>query len=90
MPKIRLDQLLVDRGLVESRSRAQALIMAGVVFSKERKLEKAGQQVQPDIALDVRGQDHPWASRGGYPPTDLPLQGLAMITRFDGLLRRDS
>lgn len=39
--------------------------MAGLVFSKERKLEKAGQQVQPDIALDVRGQDHPWVSRGG-------------------------
>ncbi len=39
--------------------------MAGLVFSKERKLEKAGQQVQPDIALDVRGQDHHWVSRGG-------------------------
>ena len=39
--------------------------MAGLIFSKERKLEKAGQQVQPDIGLDVRGQDHPWASRGG-------------------------
>jgi len=39
--------------------------MAGLVFSKERKLEKAGQQVAPDIALEVRGQDHPWVSRGG-------------------------
>lgn len=39
--------------------------MAGVVFSKERKLEKAGQQVAADIALEVRGQDHPWVSRGG-------------------------
>lgn len=39
--------------------------MAGLVFSKERKLEKAGQQVAEDIALDVRGQDHPWVSRGG-------------------------
>lgn len=39
--------------------------MAGLVFSGERKLEKAGQQVAPDIALDVRGQDHPWVSRGG-------------------------
>ncbi|MGJ3259338.1 MAG: TlyA family RNA methyltransferase [Rhodospirillales bacterium] len=65
MAKIRLDQLLVDRGLVESRSRAQALVMAGLVFSKERKLEKAGQQVADDIALEVRGQDHPWVSRGG-------------------------
>lgn len=63
--KRRLDQLLVDRGLVESRSRAQALVMAGLVFSGERKLEKAGQQVAEDIALDVRGQEHPWVSRGG-------------------------
>ena len=55
----------MDRGLVESRSRAQALIMAGLVYSKERKLEKAGQQVAGDIALEVRGQDHPWVSRGG-------------------------
>lgn len=64
-PKQRLDQLLVDRGLVESRSKAQALVMAGVVFSGERKLEKPGQQVAPDLALEVRGQDHPWVSRGG-------------------------
>lgn len=63
--KRRLDQLLVDRGLVESRTRAQALVMAGKVFSGERKMEKAGQQVVEDIALEVRGQDHPWVSRGG-------------------------
>lgn len=63
--KIRLDQLLVNRGLVESRAKAQALIMAGKVFSGERKLEKAGKQVKEDIELEVRGQDHPWVSRGG-------------------------
>ncbi|NQW10991.1 MAG: TlyA family RNA methyltransferase [Alphaproteobacteria bacterium] len=63
--KCRLDQLLVDRGLVESRSRAQALVMAGKVFSGERKLEKAGQQIAEDAVLEVRGQDHPWVSRGG-------------------------
>ena len=63
--KRRLDQLLVDRGLAESRTRAQALVMAGLVFSGERRLDKAGQQVAEDIALDVRGQDHPWVSRGG-------------------------
>lgn len=39
--------------------------MAGLVFSKERKLEKSGQQIAEDIALEVRGQDHPWVSRGG-------------------------
>ncbi len=63
--KRRLDQLLVDRGLVESRTRAQALVMAGLVFSGERRLDKAGQQVAEDMALEVRGQDHPWVSRGG-------------------------
>ncbi|MBW4329859.1 TlyA family RNA methyltransferase [Stakelama sp. CBK3Z-3] len=65
MAKIRADQLLVERGLVESRTRAQALIMAGTVFSGERKIEKAGQQLAPDAALEVRGRDHPWVSRGG-------------------------
>jgi len=63
--KVRADQLLVDRGLVESRSRAQALILAGLVYSGERKLAKAGEQLAGDVALDVRGRDHPWVSRGG-------------------------
>lgn len=63
--KQRLDAALVDRGLVENRSKAQALIMAGKVYSGEQKLTKAGHQVQPDQALDVRGLDHPWVSRGG-------------------------
>jgi 23S rRNA (cytidine1920-2'-O)/16S rRNA (cytidine1409-2'-O)-methyltransferase len=63
--RIRADQLLVDRGLVESRARAQALILAGKVFSGERRIEKAGQSIAPDAALDVRGQDHPFVSRGG-------------------------
>jgi 23S rRNA (cytidine1920-2'-O)/16S rRNA (cytidine1409-2'-O)-methyltransferase len=62
---LRADQLLVDRGLVESRSRAQALILAGLVFSGDRKIEKAGQPMKPDAAIEVRGRDHPWVSRGG-------------------------
>jgi 23S rRNA (cytidine1920-2'-O)/16S rRNA (cytidine1409-2'-O)-methyltransferase len=62
---VRADQLLVDRGLVESRTRAQALILAGVVFSGEKKIEKAGQALKADAALEVRGRDHPWVSRGG-------------------------
>lgn len=62
---VRADQLLVDRGLVESRSRAQALILAGLVFSGDRKIEKAGQPIKPDAAIEVRGRDHPWVSRGG-------------------------
>jgi 23S rRNA (cytidine1920-2'-O)/16S rRNA (cytidine1409-2'-O)-methyltransferase len=55
----------VSRGLAESRTRAQALIMAGAVFSGERKLAKAGEMLAEDAALDVRGKDHPWVSRGG-------------------------
>ena len=65
MAKARADQMLVDRGLAESRARAQALILAGVVFSGERKIEKAGQALPEDAALEVRGRDHPWVSRGG-------------------------
>jgi len=63
--KKRLDQMLVDRGLVESRTRAQALVMAGLVFSGETKLAKPGQQLAEDVPLEVRGRDHPWVSRGG-------------------------
>ncbi len=61
----RADQRLVDLGLAESRTRAQALILAGKVFAGTRRVEKAGQPVPPDAALSVRGQDHPWVSRGG-------------------------
>lgn len=57
--------MLVDRGLVESRARAQAMIMAGLVFSGEQKLAKPGQQLAEDCPLEVRGRDHPWVSRGG-------------------------
>lgn len=63
--KYRLDQMLADRGLAESRTRAQALVMAGLVFSGETKLDKPGQQLPGDAPLEVRGRDHPWVSRGG-------------------------
>lgn len=63
--KTRIDQLLVARGLAESRTRAQALVMAGIVFSGESKIAKPGQQVPEDAPLEVRGRDHPWVSRGG-------------------------
>ena len=65
MTKSRPDQLLVERGLAESRARAQALILAGLVFSGERKIDKAGQPISADAPLEVRGRDHPWVSRGG-------------------------
>lgn len=61
----RADQELVDRGLVESRTRAQALILAGRVFAGERRIDKPGQAVPIGMALEVRGHDHPWVSRGG-------------------------
>lgn len=63
--KTRLDVALVERGLVESRAKAQALILAGKVFSGETKLDKAGVDVRTDQPLEVRGSDHPWVSRGG-------------------------
>ena len=63
--KVRLDQLLVARGLAESRARAQALVLAGLVFSGETKLAKAGQTLPEDAPIEVRGRDHPWVSRGG-------------------------
>jgi 23S rRNA (cytidine1920-2'-O)/16S rRNA (cytidine1409-2'-O)-methyltransferase len=63
--KIRLDQLIVDRGLAESKTRAQALVMAGHVFVGDAKAAKPGQQVADDAAVTVKGSDHPWVSRGG-------------------------
>ena len=65
MAKVRADQLLVDRGLAESRTRAQALILAGLAYVGDRKIDKAGQQVAADADITVKGRDHPWVSRGG-------------------------
>jgi 23S rRNA (cytidine1920-2'-O)/16S rRNA (cytidine1409-2'-O)-methyltransferase len=65
MSKPRADQLLVTLGLAESRTRAQALILAGLVFAGDRKVDKAGQAVADDVVLTVKGRDHPWVSRGG-------------------------
>ena len=63
--KIRLDQLIVERGLAESRTRAQALVMAGNVFVGDAKAQKPGQQLADDAEVSVKGSDHPWVSRGG-------------------------
>lgn len=62
---MRADQLLVERGIVETRAKGQALILAGLVFCGDKKVEKAGQPLKPDALLQVRGKDHPWVSRGG-------------------------
>ena len=84
-PRQRLDQLLVERGLAETRSRAQALVMSGNVFSGEARLDKPGQQVAGDIALTVRGPEHPWVSRGGmklahaFETFNIPVAGLVCL-----------
>ncbi len=61
----RADLLLVERGLVDSRARAQALILAGKVFAGEKRIDKAGDLLADDTPIVLRGQDHPWVSRGG-------------------------
>ncbi|GGD55194.1 TlyA family rRNA (cytidine-2'-O)-methyltransferase [Aurantiacibacter arachoides] len=67
--KVRIDQLLVERGEAESRTRAQALVMAGLVFAgppnRLERMGKSGQQVLADCTIEVRGRDHPWVGRGG-------------------------
>ena len=63
--KSRLDQALVARGLAETRSKAQGLIMAGLVFVAGRRADKPGAPVAADAAIDVRGKEHPYVSRGG-------------------------
>src|ERR1700730_16655804 len=63
--KRRADQLLVEQGLAESRAKAQALVLAGVVSCAGRRIDKPGEQLAADAALSVKGNDHPWVSRGG-------------------------
>jgi 23S rRNA (cytidine1920-2'-O)/16S rRNA (cytidine1409-2'-O)-methyltransferase len=63
--KVRVDVLLVERGLVESRARAQAVIMAGLVYSDTKRIAKSGDTLAEDAPLTLKGQDHPWVSRGG-------------------------
>ena len=63
--KRRADQLLVERGLAESRTKAQALILAGLVSCGERRVDKPGEQLATDAALTLKGRGHPWVSRGG-------------------------
>ncbi len=63
--KVRADQLLIARGLAPSRARAQALVLAGKVYVGESRIEKAGALLAEDAPLAVRGEDHPYVSRGG-------------------------
>jgi 23S rRNA (cytidine1920-2'-O)/16S rRNA (cytidine1409-2'-O)-methyltransferase len=63
--KQRIDQLLVERGEAESRARAQALLMAGLVFVGGQRIDKPGHKVAADVEIEVKGRDHPWVGRGG-------------------------
>jgi 23S rRNA (cytidine1920-2'-O)/16S rRNA (cytidine1409-2'-O)-methyltransferase len=63
--RIRADRLLLDRGLVESLARAQAIIMAGQAFHDTSRIAKAGDLLRENAAVTLKGQDHPWVSRGG-------------------------
>ena len=63
--KRRADQLLVEQGLAESRTKAQALILAGLVSCGERRVDKPGVQLAIDTPLALKARDHPWVSRGG-------------------------
>ena len=63
--KRRADQLLVEQGLAESRAKAQALILAGLVDCAGRRIDKPGDQLAAGAVLKLRGRDHPWVSRGG-------------------------
>lgn len=65
MTKARADHLVVEQGHADSRARAQALILAGLVFIGDRKVDKSGQQLPVDTVLTLKGRDHPWVSRGG-------------------------
>src|SRR3546814_16224874 len=65
MAKQRADQMLVEQGFAESRTRAQALILAGLVYVGDRRVAKAGETFAEDASLVVKVRDHPWVSRGG-------------------------
>jgi len=101
VPKTRADNLLTQRGLAPSRSRAQALILAGKVFSGERRVEKSGELLDLEAPLEVREPDHPFVSRGGvkfagaldafgYDPSDLVVADFGASTGgfTDCLLQR--
>jgi 23S rRNA (cytidine1920-2'-O)/16S rRNA (cytidine1409-2'-O)-methyltransferase len=80
MPKERVDKLLVDRGLAPTREHAQRLVMAGLVFSGDAAVDKPGTRLAVETALEVRGEPHPFVSRGGA-KLDATLAALALDVR---------
>ena len=83
MPKLRLDKLLVDRGLAASRERAQALILAGRVLVNEQKVDKPGAPTEEDAPVRLLGEDLRYVSRGGLKlegalkSWNIPVEGRA-------------
>jgi 23S rRNA (cytidine1920-2'-O)/16S rRNA (cytidine1409-2'-O)-methyltransferase len=80
MAKVRVDQLLVDRGLAESRAKAQALVLAGSVYVREQRVDKPGTAIPEDTELEVRGVKMPYVSRGGVKLAGA-LDGFALDPR---------
>lgn len=80
MPKERVDKLLVERGLADSRERAQRLVMAGLVFSGDAAIDKPGTRLAVDTPLEVRGEAHAFVSRGGA-KLDATLAALGLDVR---------
>jgi 23S rRNA (cytidine1920-2'-O)/16S rRNA (cytidine1409-2'-O)-methyltransferase len=80
MAKERVDKLLVERGLADTRERAQRLVMAGQVFSGDTVVDKPGTRLALDVPLEVRGESHPFVSRGGA-KLDATLAALGLDVR---------
>lgn len=78
MAKTRADVLVHERGLAPTLERARALILAGKVYSGERRIEKAGDKLFDDVPLEVRAEVHPYVSRGG-----VKLEGALELFSFD-------
>ena len=65
MAKLRLDQLVLEQGYAESREKARAIVMSGLVYVNGQKADKPGTSVSPDCLLEVRGTPLKYVSRGG-------------------------
>lgn len=66
MKKERVDVLLVERGLAETREKAKRAVMAGIVYSNENRMDKPGEKIPLDAPLNIKGEVMPYVSRGGY------------------------
>lgn len=83
--KERVDVLLVERGLIETREKAKRAIMAGMIYANEERIDKAGEKIATDVELQIKGQIMPYVSRGGYKlekalkDFDLTVQDKIMI-----------